>query len=168
MTYSICIVYDYMCLYTYIQYLYMYIQYFYSVCDCTCIVYDYMYILYIHVCTCTLYIQYLCMYKCTYSICIVYDCLYVYIRVLIASHVTLTVHLVSSTFVSDNLSNTFEVEYMYLYIYCFKRSKNNPYNCGTSVFCPGYLEWWLDFALHLVLFIQYILDSVSVAVLSER
>ena len=25
-----------------------------------------------------------------------------------------------------------------------------------TVFCPGYLEWWLDSNLHLVLFIQYI------------
>ena len=32
-----------------------------------------------------------------------------------------------------------------------------------AVFCPGYLEWWLDSTLHLVLFIQYILNSVSVA-----
>ena len=31
------------------------------------------------------------------------------------------------------------------------------------VFCPGYLEWWLDSTLHLVLFIQFILNSVSVA-----
>ena len=31
------------------------------------------------------------------------------------------------------------------------------------VFCSGYLEWWLDSTLHLVLFIQYILNSVSVA-----
>ena len=28
---------------------------------------------------------------------------------------------------------------------------------------PGYLEWWLDSNLHLVLFIQYILNSVSIA-----
>ena len=33
-----------------------------------------------------------------------------------------------------------------------------------SMFCPGYLEWWLDANLHLVLFIIiYILNSVSVA-----
>ena len=32
-----------------------------------------------------------------------------------------------------------------------------------AVFCPGYLEWWLDSTSHLVLFIQYILISVSVA-----
>ena len=32
-----------------------------------------------------------------------------------------------------------------------------------TVFCPGYLEWWLDSTLHLVLFIQYILNSVLVA-----
>ena len=32
----------------------------------------------------------------------------------------------------------------------------------VPVFCPGYLEWWLDSTLHLVLFIQYILNSVSV------
>ena len=41
------------------------------------------------------------------------------------------------------------------------------------MFCPGYLELWLDSTLHLVLFIQYILNSVSVAFwevvnLSER
>ena len=35
------------------------------------------------------------------------------------------------------------------------------YTC--SVVCPGYLEWWLDSTLHLVLFIKYILNSVSVA-----
>ena len=34
---------------------------------------------------------------------------------------------------------------------------------GYAMFCPGYLEWRLDSTLHLVLFIQYILDSVSVA-----
>ena len=32
-----------------------------------------------------------------------------------------------------------------------------------TVFCPGYLEWWLDSNLYLVLFIQYILNTVSVA-----
>ena len=31
-----------------------------------------------------------------------------------------------------------------------------------TVFCPGYVEWWLDSNLHLVLFTQFILDSVSV------
>ena len=35
------------------------------------------------------------------------------------------------------------------------------------MFCPGYLEWWLDSNLHLVLFIQYILNTVSI-VLSKR
>ena len=35
--------------------------------------------------------------------------------------------------------------------------------CVYAVFCPGYLEWWLDSTMHLVLFIQYILNSVSVA-----
>ena len=35
------------------------------------------------------------------------------------------------------------------------------YTC-TSVL-PGYLEWWLDSTWHLVLFIQYILNTVSVA-----
>ena len=42
-----------------------------------------------------------------------------------------------------------------------------------AVFCPGYLEWWLDSTLQLVLFLYT--DSVSVAyihmymyVLSER
>ena len=28
------------------------------------------------------------------------------------------------------------------------------------VFCPEYLEWWLDSTLHLVLFIQYILNTI--------
>ena len=32
-----------------------------------------------------------------------------------------------------------------------------------TVFCPDYVEWWLDSNLHLVLFTQYILNSVSVA-----
>ena len=32
-----------------------------------------------------------------------------------------------------------------------------------TVFCSGYLEWLLDSTLHLVLFIQFILNSVSVA-----
>ena len=32
-----------------------------------------------------------------------------------------------------------------------------------AVFCPGYLEWCLDSTLHLVLFIKFILNSVSVA-----
>ena len=32
------------------------------------------------------------------------------------------------------------------------------YNVAIAVFCPGYLEWWLD-SMHLVLFIQYILLS---------
>ena len=30
------------------------------------------------------------------------------------------------------------------------------------IFCTEYLEWWLDSTLHLVLFIQFILKSVSV------
>ena len=34
---------------------------------------------------------------------------------------------------------------------------------GYEMFCPGYLEWWSDSNLHLVLFIQYILNTVSVA-----
>ena len=41
----------------------------------------------------------------------------------------------------------------------------------VSVFCPGYLELWLDSTLYLVLFIKFILNSVSIAyiyVLSER
>ena len=29
------------------------------------------------------------------------------------------------------------------------------------MFCPWYLEWWLDSNLHLVLFIQYILNCLS-------
>ena len=29
--------------------------------------------------------------------------------------------------------------------------------------CPRYLEWWLDSTLHLVLFIQYTLNTVSAA-----
>ena len=33
---------------------------------------------------------------------------------------------------------------------------------GCAVFCPGYLEWWLDSNLHLVLFTQYILNTLSV------
>ena len=33
----------------------------------------------------------------------------------------------------------------------------------VSVICPEYLEWWLDSTLHLVLFIKFILNSVSVA-----
>ena len=34
----------------------------------------------------------------------------------------------------------------------------------TYIQCSGYLEWWwLDSTLHLVLFIQFILNSVSVA-----
>ena len=37
-----------------------------------------------------------------------------------------------------------------------------------AVFCPGYLEWWLNSKLHLVLFTQYILNTISVAILSER
>ena len=32
-----------------------------------------------------------------------------------------------------------------------------------TMFCPGYLEWWLDSTLHLVLFTQFILNTVSVA-----
>ena len=46
---------------------------------------------------------------------------------------------------------------MYLY--------NNDHRCvyyTDSVFCLGYLELWLDSNLHLVLFIQYILNTVSV------
>ena len=39
--------------------------------------------------------------------------------------------------------------YIYIYIY--------------SVLARIYLEWWLNSTLHLVLFIQYILNSVSVA-----
>ena len=31
-----------------------------------------------------------------------------------------------------------------------------------TVFCPGYLEWWLVTSVYLVLFTQYILNSVSV------
>ena len=27
-----------------------------------------------------------------------------------------------------------------------------------TVFCPGYLEWWLDSTLHLVLFIKFIFN----------
>ena len=37
-----------------------------------------------------------------------------------------------------------------------------------AVFCPGYSEWWLNSKLHLVLFTQYILNTISVAILSER
>ena len=36
----------------------------------------------------------------------------------------------------------------------------------NAVFCQGYLEWWLDSNLHIVLFIQYILNTISI--LSER
>ena len=32
-----------------------------------------------------------------------------------------------------------------------------------DVFWSGYLEWWLDSTWHLVLFIQFILNSVSIA-----
>ena len=39
----------------------------------------------------------------------------------------------------------------------------NVFIIYCTVFCPGYLEWWLDSTMHLVLFIQYILNSVSVA-----
>ena len=37
-----------------------------------------------------------------------------------------------------------------------------------SGLCPGYLEWWLDSNLHLVLFTQYILKTVSVRTLYMR
>ena len=42
------------------------------------------------------------------------------------------------------------------------------------MFWPGHLEWWLDSTLHLVLFILFVINSVSIAytvhvyVLSER
>ena len=37
--------------------------------------------------------------------------------------------------------------------------------CNNRVFCPGYLEWWLDSNVHLVLFIHYIhvLNTISIA-----
>ena len=41
----------------------------------------------------------------------------------------------------------------------------NLYHDIITVFCPGYLEWWLDSNLYiLVLFIQYmhVLNTVSV------
>ena len=52
-------------------------------------------------------------------------------------------------------------------------SSNHVFQTITDpMFCPGYLEQWLDSTLHLVLFIYYILNPVSVAytvyVLSER
>ena len=34
--------------------------------------------------------------------------------------------------------------------------KQPAYRVPYAVFCPGYLVWWLDFTLHLLLFIQYI------------
>ena len=32
-----------------------------------------------------------------------------------------------------------------------------------AMFCSGYLDWCLDSTLHLVLFIQFIFNSVSIA-----
>ena len=37
----------------------------------------------------------------------------------------------------------------------------------VAVFCPGYLEWWLNSNLHLVLFTQYLLNTIPI-ILSER
>ena len=43
-----------------------------------------------------------------------------------------------------------------LYMYTY-------YTDMLPVFCPGYLEWRSDSNLHLVLFTQHILNTVSVA-----
>ena len=64
-----------------------------------------------------------------YVYCIVYNCiLYIYVRLAITPHVTLTVYLISSPFVCDKLSNTYWdldiVYYMYMHFCCLN---NNPY-----------------------------------------
>ena len=55
------------------------------------------------------------------------------------------------------------VLYVCMYVYIYVCVCVCMYVCMYAVFCPEYLEWWLDSTLHLVLFIQYILNTVSVA-----
>ena len=72
--------------------------------------------------------------------------------------------------------NVYDIMYnyniIYIHMYMWPLDTNS---CNNNVFkhlylytmfCPEYvesLEWWLDSNLHLVLFSQYILNTVSVA-----
>ena len=66
-------------------------------------------------------------------------------------------HVYTHNYLLVNYSPRLEI-YSALWLLMFHNySRQHTY----TMFCPGYLEWWLDSTLHLVLFIQFIFNSVQ-------
>ena len=128
-----------------------------------------LYYYFVLTCTCTCTLMYTHVYTCIYSCILMYTHVHVYTCtcILMYTHVYSCILMYTHVLYTQRFSRNCckEVQKRMVYFVYQQKQYDSYDGCddkhvGYTVFCPGYLEWWLDYTL---LFIQYILNTVSVA-----